>query len=71
MLKASLAFSARMSLMSTSSVLPREYRLRRLSASALAVSMEVRQGMLRSTALRRIFTQSRVGIRPFEEGDTM
>ena len=51
----------------TSSVLWTEYRLRRLSATAFAVSREVRQGMLRSTALRRIRTSSMVGIRPLEE----
>ena len=48
-----------------------EYRQARQSATALAVSMEVKQGMDRSTALRRIFTLSRVGIRPLVEVEMM
>lgn len=54
----------RMLLMSTSSMVSCEYLLLRQSATAPAVSMDVRHGMERSTALRRIFTLSRVGMRP-------
>ena len=55
--------------MSTSSMEAGEYLLRRQSATAFAVSIEVRQGTLRSTALRRILTLSRLGRRPLVDVD--
>ena len=56
-----------MSLMFTSSVLYSEYLLFKESASALAVSMEVRHGIFLSTVFLLILTLSRVGILPFED----
>ena len=53
--------------MSINSVLYSEKRLIKLSASAFAVSKEVKQGMECSTAKRRIFTLSKLGKRPLEE----
>ena len=47
----------------SASVLP----LRRHFTSTCAVSMAVRHGMESSTALRRIFTLSWEGMRPFED----
>ena len=64
-------FSARIWLRSTSSVVCSEKRLFRLSASAFAVSMEVRHGIARSIAFLRIFTLSREGSRPLDEVEMM
>ena len=56
---------------STSSVLISLYLLMRLSASASAVSIAVRQGIPSMTARRRSLTESRAGRRPFADVEMM
>ena len=53
--------------MSISSIEPSEYLLLRLWASAFAVSIDVRQGIARSTVFLLIFTLSLEGSLPLEE----
>lgn len=56
-----------MVLMSTKVMFSGVNALFKLSAIAMAVSIEVRHGMASSTALRRMITQLLVGILPFFE----
>ena len=56
---------------STSSAVSGVKPLFKISARATAVSRLVRQGMPSSTDLRRTFTLSRAGVRPFLEVEMM